>query len=55
MKKRERGGASYPCPECGNITHVILTRRRDGKVFRHRECLSCEEVFDTVEDIIEMA
>ena len=55
VKKRERGGASYPCPECGKVTHVVITRRREGKVFRHRKCLECEEVFDTVEDVVEPA
>ena len=51
-KIRPRGGASYPCPHCDSVSHVVLTRRRDGRVFRRRQCLECEEVFDTMEELL---
>jgi hypothetical protein len=40
-KKRERGGASFPCPGCGAPTHVLDTRRGllDDEVRRLRQCL----------------
>ena len=48
--KRERGGASIPCPRCGGPTRVLQTRRNTDKtVRRERTCLVCEIVFDTQE------
>jgi transcriptional regulator NrdR family protein len=41
-KKKKRGGASLPCPTCGKDTHVIVTRRGEGKVIRFRGCLKHE-------------
>jgi transcriptional regulator NrdR family protein len=53
-KKRARGGASYPCPDCGGTTHVVITRRvqvgKDkSRVVRKRECQSCGSQFKTEE------
>jgi transcriptional regulator NrdR family protein len=48
--KRVRGGASVPCPQCGNQTQVLDTRRgTDGQVQRLRRCLHCRNTFGTVE------
>ena len=41
MATRVRGGASYPCPECGSPTRVHETRAHRGKeigVWRRRRC-----------------
>ncbi len=51
MKGRKRGGASVPCPQCGEDTRVIITRRVDGKVNRKRTCRHDHE-FNTVERAI---
>jgi hypothetical protein len=50
-KGRVRGGASAPCPQCGNATRVLDTRRTlDGQVQRLRQCLANpEHTFTTVE------
>lgn len=50
--ERKRGGATYPCPVCGEPTHVLTTRRsKDGLiVVRRRQCLHQHEVFKTTED-----
>jgi hypothetical protein len=39
VKKRERGGASFPCPDCGSPTRVLDTRLADSEVRRLRQCL----------------
>jgi hypothetical protein len=52
VKKRERGGASFPCPECFGTTHVLTTRRKNGLVVRRRICLMCEHLVTTAEDKI---
>ena len=52
-KKRERGGASHPCPKCGGPTHVIITRRREEAVNRRRACLLCDHEFGTREVAVE--
>lgn len=49
--KRVRGGASVPCPRCDSPTHVVITRRVEGKVTRKRECTHCGHKFSTVEKI----
>lgn len=38
QQKRRRGGASFECPECGSPSHVLTTRRTDGKIVRRRQC-----------------
>jgi len=48
-RKRERGGASHPCPKCGEASHVQVTRRSNDSVERQRECLNCGAVFRTRE------
>jgi hypothetical protein len=49
-KKRERGGASILCLQCKCPTRVLKTRRNDDDtVHRVRLCLSCHNVFDTIE------
>jgi len=51
-KKRKRGGASMPCPECGSHSHVIITKRIDDKVERQRECLGRRpHKFHTYEEV----
>jgi hypothetical protein len=51
--KRERGGASLPCPLCKGRTGVKQTRRNhDDTVRRERTCLACSVVFDTNESIV---
>ena len=49
--KKRRGGASILCPQCDRPTRVVETRRNkdDGSVRRERICLSCHDVFDTIE------
>lgn len=37
------------CVFCDGNTKVIETRKRNGKHFRRRECLSCGERFTTYE------
>lgn len=56
MKKRERGGASHPCPKCKDDSHVLVTRREVTRrhndfVSRKRQCLSCGQPFTTIEII----
>jgi len=49
-QKRERGGASIPCPICKGPTRVKQTRRNDnGTVRRERTCLKCHIDFNTNE------
>lgn len=48
-RKRVRGGASHPCPKCGSVTHVLVTRRDDNTVSRHRECTKCRYTYHTQE------
>lgn len=47
---KKRGGASYRCPACHGVSHVIITRREPvGTVTRIRECLKCSTRFETTE------
>ena len=40
MKRRKRNGAvSAPCPKCKANSHVIVTQRFEGVVYRVRQCL----------------
>jgi transcription elongation factor Elf1 len=49
-KERERGGATFECPECGGLSKVKRTKKEDnGTIVRERECLKCGFVFETVE------
>lgn len=55
---RPRGGASYPCPECGRASSVLTTRRLSadtppGSVQRRRQCASCGLRFTTHEVLVE--
>jgi len=48
---KKRGGASYRCPACHGVSHVIITRREpQGSVTRIRECLKCHTRFETMEE-----
>jgi hypothetical protein len=49
VKKRVRGGASHLCPRCEAPSHVIITRRQEGNVYRDRQCTHCNFVFRTRE------
>lgn len=49
VKKRKRGGATFPCPACGGVTRVMTTRRKTGGVMRTRTCLECEALVITQE------
>lgn len=51
--RRERGGATHPCPVCDGVTRVRVTRRvtvgpRPG-VRRMRVCVECGHTFHTLE------
>jgi hypothetical protein len=48
-KRRKRGGASVPCPQCGGSTEVVITRRSDRVVTRKRKCKRCRHKFETRE------
>lgn len=54
MKKRVRGGASHPCPRCGEPTHVQVTRREEehNRIVRWRECPSCKHRYRTKEQYL---
>lgn len=47
--KRQRGGASLPCPCCSSPTNVLTTRRHGDDVVRRRRCDHCKHVFQTTE------
>jgi hypothetical protein len=57
VKKRKRGGASIPCPQCDTPSSVQVTRRSDTEsapqVTRWRKCKkrSCAHEFRTTEKI----
>ena len=41
------------CPKCGNKTHIYdVQKRKDGTVWRRRECLQCKFRFTTLEEVI---
>jgi hypothetical protein len=46
---RERGGASFICPKCGEISRVTRTTRHNKTVVRERRCLECDHLFATKE------
>jgi RNase P subunit RPR2 len=48
---RPRGGATFICPKCKEITKVLRTVRIDPEklIHRQRKCLSCGNIFDTRE------
>lgn len=48
--KRERGGATFMCPECNGISRVTRTKRSEkGFIIRERECNNCGIKFETRE------
>ena len=54
-EQRVRGGATIPCPNCQGRTRVLQTRRQPDKtVWRERNCLSCDTIFDTNEKPISL-
>jgi hypothetical protein len=46
---RPRGGASHPCPLCGESTRVLRTTKVATTVQRHRQCLHCHHEYLTTE------
>lgn len=51
-KVRKNSQSAIPCPHCGEITsRVIESRGRDISVWRLRLCLSCEDTFETLEQL----
>jgi hypothetical protein len=49
VRVRPRGGASHPCPLCGQSTRVLRTTKVGLSVQRHRECLHCHHEYLTTE------
>jgi hypothetical protein len=44
---------SFPCPECGCSTGVVMTRQlidRDGGTLRRRACSGCRHRFYSLQD-----
>jgi hypothetical protein len=46
---RPRGGATHPCPLCGEVTRVLRTTKVATTVQRHRQCLHCHHEYLTTE------
>lgn len=47
-RRRIRGGATVPCPECRKKTRVLRTTRSDDRVVRERVCVD-DHRFTTTE------